>query len=153
MMKKKMWLAGAMAASLLLGACGDKKLEARDINPATEICKICNMSVAAEKYAGQVALANGDYETFDDIGCLMEYYNKTDKKDIGEAFVKDFSGEAWVEVDQAIYVSDKEISTPMSYGVIAFKTTDEAQKFIDSEGKGKIVTFEDVKAMDWSGHA
>ena len=152
-MKKKIWLAGAMATSLLLSACGDKSFEARDINPATDICKICNMSVAAEKYAAQVALANGDYETFDDIGCLMEYYTKTDKKQIGEAFVKDFSGDTWVNVETAIYVSDKEISTPMSYGVIAFKTKEEAQQCIDSEGKGKVITFDEVKAMDWSGHA
>lgn len=151
-MKKRMMTASVLAASLLLGACGSKTYEARDINPAIDICKICNMTVANEKYAGQVVLKNGDYEVFDDIGCLMTYYNDKTNDDIGAAFVKNFSGDKWVEASKAVYVSGDDIMTPMSYGVVAFETTAEAQQFMEKEG-GSIVTFDDVKAMDWEAHA
>lgn len=151
-MKKRTFTAALLATSFLLGACGDKAYEAHDINPAIDICKICNMTVANEKYAGQVVLKNGDYEVFDDIGCLMTYYEDVSKDDIGATFVKNFSGDKWVEADKAVYVYGKEVPTPMSYGVVAFETTEQAEQFIAKEG-GDIITFDDVKAMDWEAHA
>lgn len=152
-MMKKRWAAGLFIAAMVLPACGNKQFDARAINFATDICKICNMSIADEKYAGQVALANGDYEVFDDIGCLMTYYNGMNEADLGATFVKSYSGDDWVQVEKAIFVSGEMIATPMSYGVIAFETTEEAEAYIAKEHKGKIISFDEVKAMDWGAHA
>lgn len=150
---KKTWTASLLAAALILPGCGNKQFEARGINFATDICAICNMGISQEPYAGQVALANGDYEVFDDIGCLMTYYNKVDQSDIGATFVKDYSGDDWVQVEKAVFVSDEAIATPMSYGVIAFQTKEEAEAYIKKEGKGNIISFDEVKAIDWGAHA
>ena len=61
------------SGNFLLGACSEKTFEPKSINAETDICKICNMSIAHEDYAGQIVFKNGDYEMFDDIGCLMEF--------------------------------------------------------------------------------
>ena len=47
------------------------------------------MSIVHNAYAGQIALKNGDYEIFDDIGCLMEYIEANGEDEIGAAFIKD----------------------------------------------------------------
>lgn len=49
------------------------------------------MSIVHNAYAGQIALKNGDYEIFDDIGCLMEYIVSNGDEEIGAAYIKDAS--------------------------------------------------------------
>lgn len=146
---KKIWIGIALIASVLLAACGNKTYEAKEINPQTDVCKICNMSIADEKYAGQIALKNGDYEMFDDLGCLMQYYNKMDKDQLGEAFIKDADSKDWLNVEKSAFVLDKKIPTPMSYGVIAFKDEKAAKAYIEKEGSGKVMNFDDLKSFDW----
>lgn len=146
---KKSLMGAVLAASVLLAGCGDKTYEAKEINPQTDVCEICNMSIANTKYAGQIALANGDYEMFDDLGCLMQYYNKMKQDDLGETFIKDAEGKEWLDVEKSTFVYDQEIPTPMSYGVIAFKDEESAKQFVENEGSGKVLNFEDLKSFDW----
>lgn len=146
---KKVWMSVALATTVLLTGCGDKGYEATKINPATDVCEICNMSIADEKYAGQIALKNGDYEMFDDLGCLMQYYSTMDKDDLGEAFIKDDAGKEWLDVSKSSFVFNKEIATPMGYGVIAFKDEASAKAFVEKEGTGKVMNFTDLEAFDW----
>lgn len=146
---KKTWMSTLLVTAVLLAGCGEKEYQATDINPQTDICEICNMSVAAEQYAGQIALENGDYEMFDDLGCLMEYYNEMNLDDLGKAFIKDTDSEDWLDVEKSVFVFDEELPTPMSHGVIAFKDEAAASSFVDKEGSGKVITFEELKSMDW----
>lgn len=146
---KKKWLSALLATSLLLTACGNKEYEAKEINKQTDICKICNMSLANEKYAGQIALKNGDYEMFDDLGCLMDYYKTMNKDDIGEAFIKDNDSDEWLDVEKSTFVYDKKVPTPMSYGVIAFKDEAAAKKYVEKNGFGKVMSFDELKSFNW----
>ena len=115
---------------LFLQACGNKEYKPKEIVSETDVCKVCNMSIVHKDFAGEIALTNGDYEMFDDIGCLIEFMKGMNEKDLGEAFIKDQSGKEWLNVKTATYVYDKDIWTPMSYGVIAFKTKDSAKNYI-----------------------
>jgi len=146
---KKKWLGALLATSLLLTACGNKEYEAKESNKQTDICKICNMSLANEKYAGQIALKNGDYEMFDDLGCLMDYYKTMNKDDIGEAFIKDNDSDEWLDVEKSTFVYDKKVPTPMSYGVIAFKDEAAAKKSVEKNGSGKVMSFDELKSFNW----
>ncbi|MBQ0140278.1 MAG: nitrous oxide reductase accessory protein NosL [Kurthia sp.] len=146
---KKSLMTAVLATAVLLAGCGDKTYEAKKINPQTDVCEICNMSIANEKYAGQIALKNGDYEMFDDLGCLMQYYTKMKKDDLGEAFIKDEASDEWLNVEKSVFVFDKSIPTPMSYGVIAFKDEAAAKQYVEKTDAGKIISFEDLKSFDW----
>lgn len=146
---KKSLMTVVLAAGVLLAGCGDKEFTAKEINPQTDVCEICNMSIANEKYAGQIALKNGDYEMFDDLGCLMQFYGKMQQDELGEAFIKDAEGKEWLNVEKSTFVFEKSIPTPMSYGVIAFKDEAAAQAFIKEEGSGTVMNFEDLKSFDW----
>ncbi|VEI05810.1 nitrous oxide reductase accessory protein NosL [Kurthia zopfii] len=146
---KKKWMSAVLATSILLAGCGNKDFEAKEINPQTDICKICNMSIANEKYAGQIALKNGDYQMYDDLGCLMQSYNKTKHDDIGEAFIKDQAGKEWLNVEKSAFVYEKSIPTPMSYGVVAFKDEAAAKEYVKKQGTGKVMNFDELKSFDW----
>lgn len=149
---KKRGLVVLFAAVLLLQACSDKDYKPRGIVSETDVCKVCNMSIVHEEYAGQIALSNGDYEMFDDLGCLIEYMKNLNKGDIGKAFIKDEGEKNWVDVKTASYVYDKDIWTPMSYGVIAFESKDSAQQYIDKEGKGQLMSYSDLDSFKWGVH-
>ncbi|KOO49135.1 nitrous oxide reductase accessory protein NosL [Viridibacillus arvi] len=149
---KKRGLVVLFSAVLLLQACSNKDFKPRGIVSETDVCKVCNMSIVHEEYAGQIALSNGDYEMFDDLGCLIEYMKNLNKGDVGKAFIKDEGENNWVDVKTASYVYDKDIWTPMSYGVIAFESKDSAQQYIDKEGKGKLLSYSDLDSFKWGVH-
>lgn len=136
---------------LLVAGCSEKTYEPRDIVPETDVCKICNMSIVHEDYAGQIVLDNGDYEIFDDIGCLMEYIDANGDEEIGAAFIKDFNNE-WINVFTGSYVYSKDIWTPMNYGVIAFDSEKAAQDWIASEGQGELLVYNDLLDFKWGLH-
>lgn len=149
---KKRWIIGIFTTVLLLQACGNKAYKPKEIVPETDVCKICNMSIVHKDFAGEIALKNGDYEMFDDLGCLIKYMKDMNEDDLGEAFIKDQSGKHWLNVKTSSYVYDKDIWTPMSYGVVAFKTKTSANNFIKKEGKGQLLSFDDLKTFKWGVH-
>lgn len=150
MMKK--WVLVMVACLAMLVGCSEKTYEPREIVSETDVCKICNMSIVHNEYAGQIALKNGDYEVFDDIGCLMEYMDANEEEEIGAAFIKDALKGEWINVFEATYVYSKDYWTPMNYGVLAFDTKEAADSWMAKEGEGKILVYEDLHDFNWGIH-
>lgn len=136
----------------VLWGCSEKTFEPREIVSETDVCKICNMSIVHNAYAGQIALKNGDYEIFDDIGCLIEYIASNGDEEIGAAYIKDASKNEWIDVFEAVYVYNKEYWTPMNYGVVAFDTKQAAQEWMTQEGEGKLLHYKDLHNFNWGIH-
>lgn len=137
--------------AIILSACSNS-LEPREINKETDICKICNMTISHEDYAGQIVFKNGDYEIFDDLGCLIEFMEDTDQSEVGKAYIKDALENKWIDVESATYLYSKEYWTPMNYGVVAFETKEAAEKWIDSNGEGEFLTYDDLFNFNWGIH-
>lgn len=150
-MKKTLIIAIFLIVIGILSACSEN-LEPREINQETDICKICNMSIAHLDYAGQIVFKNGDYEVFDDLGCLMEYMEDADESEIGKAYIKDAMEDKWIEVENATYVYSKDYWTPMNYGVVAFETKEAADKWISENGEGEFLTYDDLFDFNWGVH-
>ncbi|GLY11186.1 nitrous oxide reductase accessory protein NosL [Pseudobacillus badius] len=135
---------------LALAGCGKEHVyEPVEINPDIDACDICNMSIAATQYATEVVLTDGTVETFDDIGCMIEYLNQEEEKNIGEAYVRDVQTGDWVKLNEALFLYNKSYWTPMSYGVVSFADEKSAQQFMAEEGKGKRMNLEDIRKHDW----
>ncbi|WP_431028158.1 nitrous oxide reductase accessory protein NosL [Lysinibacillus sp. LZ02] len=146
------WKWFILIAVLLLVGCSEKTYEPKEVNPETDICKVCNMSIAHEDYAAQLVFKNGDYEMFDDIGCLMEFLEGTEESEVGAMFMKDMTDNEWIDVKTATYIYSKDYWTPMNYGVLAFKTKEEAEQYMASEGDGEMLAFDDLKTFNWGVH-
>lgn len=137
---------------IFLVGCSEKSYEPKAINPETDICKVCNMSIAHEDYAGQLVFTNGDYEVFDDLGCLIEFVMDIEESEIGAAFIKDAKKDQWLDVKNATYIYSKDYWTPMNYGVLAFSSKEAAEQFINENGEGEFLTYEQLFDFDWGIH-
>lgn len=150
MKKYIMFLLIVMTIAIVSGC--SESLEPREINKETDICKICNMSIAHEDYAGQIVFKNGDYEVFDDLGCLIEYMKDAEQSEIGKAYIKDAIENKWIDVKNATFVYSKQYWTPMNYGVVAFDTKTAAEEWISSNGDGEFLTYDDLFTFNWGIH-
>lgn len=148
----KKWMLMIVSCLIILIGCSEKTYEPRDIVSETDVCQICNMSIVHNEYAGQIILKNGDIKMFDDIGCLMEYIDANGEDELGAAFIKDAINDEWINTFEATYVYNKEYWTPMNYGVLAFDTNEAANLWMDKEGKGKQLTYTDLKLFNWGVH-
>ncbi|MET4563231.1 copper chaperone NosL [Lysinibacillus parviboronicapiens] len=148
----KRWIVMVVISCVLLVGCGDKTYVPREIVGETDVCKICNMSIVHNEYAGQIALKNGDFEMFDDLGCLMEYIKANGENEIGAAFIKDANNDEWIDVFKATFIYNKEYWTPMNYGVLAFKTKDAAVDWMALKGEGQVLVYQDLPNFNWGIH-
>lgn len=138
--------------SVLLIGCSEKTYEPREINAETDICKVCNMGITHEDYAAQLVFKNGDYEVFDDLGCLIEFMKDVDESEVGAAFIKSADGNEWLPVEEATYVYSKDYWTPMNYGVLAFSSKDAAEQYMKENGEGERLTYEQLYDFKWGIH-
>src|SRR5699024_3384368 len=123
-------------------------------DPDTDVCEVCAMGVADDQYATQIILENDRSLKFDDLGCLYEWVEENDEDEVGAKFVRDFNTEEWILLEDATYVFDEEIETPMAYGVISFKEKTDAEQYIEDNGFGELLTANDLADHKWEmmGH-
>ena len=147
-MKQKLGWILLMGLFMILAACGDKETEPAAIDEATDTCSTCNMAVADNQFATQVILESGKSLIFDDLGCMHDWLSKHEDEDIDTEFVRDFDDKEWVKADEATYVYDKSVKTPMAYNVISFKDSEDANAFA-KDNKGSVV----LKADELDDHS
>lgn len=127
----------------------DLAFKPEDINEDTDVCEVCAMAVPNNQHATQIVLQNEKSLKFDDLGCLYEWKSENGEDDIGAEFVRDFHTEEWIQIKDATFVYDEEIETPMAYGVISFKSEDEAKTYVEDEGKGEIMDATALSDHEW----
>ncbi|MDJ1110185.1 nitrous oxide reductase accessory protein NosL [Macrococcus caseolyticus] len=142
-----------LITAILLAGCGKPDLSPRDINQKTDKCVVCNMMIDHPEQAAQMVYNNEDHLIFDDIGCMMEHYNKENKDDIGMMYVKDYKKDKWIDATKAFYIYNKDIWTPMNYGVAAFETEANRDTFMKKYKNSKQLQFNDLKSFKWGIHA
>lgn len=148
-MKKKMLLIPFIFSLFLVTACNQVSLEPREINPEVDKCVICNMSIVHETYATQTIMKNGDSYIFDDIGCMFEFFAEQDEADIGASHVRDVETEEWIPLEEAFFVYDASLWTPMAYGVVSFADEERAKAFIEEEGVGRLISLDELYTHQW----
>lgn len=126
-----------------------KKYPAKEIDADTDVCAICAMALADNQHATQIVLKNDRVLTFDDLGCLYQWIEDNGEEDIGAKYVRDFHSQEWLLMDQATYVFDEHIETPMAYGVISFKDADEAKIHIEKEATGELLSVDQLADHKW----
>lgn len=133
----------------VLAACGQEEYAPRAINEETDICVICNMAVKDDQYATQIVTTDGQSLLFDDIGCMNEWKTENGTETIGAEYVRDFHNKQWIKYDKAYYVYDASYKTPMAYGVVSFEEESDAERFIEEQGAGKLMTADDLAHHSW----
>ena len=125
--------------SLINGCSNDNGFKPAQINYGEDICTACSMIISEQKYSAQYILPDGTVKKFDDIGCMIDYIKKTkDEIDrISTIYVRDFESNNWINAKNAYFIYNRQIKTPMGYGIIAFANDNEASNYMkDNGGKG-----------------
>ncbi|GAB2562067.1 nitrous oxide reductase accessory protein NosL [Gracilibacillus alcaliphilus] len=157
--------------TLILAACGDndntdegENTEAEDtesaeatelayepepIDPDKDVCVVCGMAIADDEHATQIILKNEKSLKYDDIGDMFVWLEENGEDDIGAKFVRDFHTREWIQLEDATFVHDEEISTPMGFGVISFKDSQEAEEYIEENGFGELLSATDLYDHEW----
>jgi len=95
--------------------------------PEGSRCAECAMKVdPASPFIAVIRTAEGGDLFFCDIGDMLAYYKKLKKKPLS-ASVRDMDSKEWLDAEKAHYVKAG-FSTPMGWGIAAFKEEKEAEK-------------------------
>ncbi|MBP1989522.1 nitrous oxide reductase accessory protein NosL [Paenibacillus eucommiae] len=148
-MKQLSLLVFLILITVIIAACGKKEYQPQAINEDTDRCVICNMAIKDDAFATQIITKDGQSLKFDDIGCMNEWKVKNGTDTIGASFVRDYGSRQWLNYEKAYYVYDASYKTPMAYGIISFEEEAAAKAFIDEQGKGKMMTAEELAAHKW----
>ena len=151
-MKSNKQVAGLLSIaglSLALGACSSASAEPFEIKWGETECEVCKMKIMDKQFAAEAIMENEKGYAFDDIGCLMRDWSPEQKEeDIAAMYVKDFNTKNWVELDEAMFVYDKESKTPMAYNILSFAKEADAEAYIEENG-GDMMDFEQLKDHSW----
>ena len=151
-MKSNKQVAGLLSIaglSLALGACSSASAEPFEIKWGETECEVCKMKIMDKQFAAEAIMENEKGYAFDDIGCLMRaWYPEQKEEDIAAMYVKDFNTKNWVELDEAMFVYDKESKTPMAYNILSFAKEADAEAYIEENG-GDMMDFEQLKDHSW----
>lgn len=86
-------------------------------------CAHCGMIVSEERHAAAI-VASMDGEQidliFDDLGCMIGYEADTKLPADARRYVHDFETRRWLSSDEARFLRDPEVHTPMGSSLIAF---------------------------------
>jgi copper chaperone NosL len=111
---------------LVSSACHGGPLKPVALEP-DDMCSYCKMAISSKRYAAEFIDREGQAFKFDDIGCMISYINdKKDRDAIAVAYVNDFNNSEWLRAEEGHYLRSNSFDTPMSFGIVAFKDTAEA---------------------------
>lgn len=100
-------------------------------------CYECGMKVTASSPFAAQMVRGGELLPFCDIGDMLHRYSKM-KDRPAEVYVRDFGSGLWIDALGASYVKSGELSSPMGWGIAAFKDREAAAL------KGTPMTFEEA---------
>jgi len=136
---------------ILLVGCGQSANveEPPDIVYGQDVCDRCGMIINEEKFAAAYWTENGEARRFDDIGGMLAYHSQNHEK-VVTYWVHDLAGGDWMPAEDAHYLLDSDLMTPMGFGIAAFSDMEQAHAFAYGEEDVRILSFSDLMQMSIS---
>lgn len=146
---KKQVLVLVSLVLILLTAC---KQQANIEEPPTilygqDVCDRCGMIISEETYAAAYWTKDGDARRFDDIGGMLAYIAE-EQEEIASHWVHDFPSGEWIRAEEATFLIDSDLKTPMGFGIAAFADEEQAVAMAHGREDVMIVPFAQMMAMD-----
>ena len=121
------------------GCDKQSKTQIHEVHFDRDMCARCAMVISDRKNTAQaINPATGKYYLFDDIGCMVLWFDdeKIPWKDKAVIWVTDAKTGKWIDARKAFY--DTENITPMAYGFSAHKSKD------DIAANQEVIDFNEV---------
>jgi len=115
-------------------------------------CNKCNKNISEVNKKYSVTLTEGiEPMSFDDIGCSMLWRDGECAMRMSafdsNARVYDYLTNEPILIENAFFDYGPEIKTPRGYGIVAFKTREQAAVFAAQSGKAKVLTFQELTSL------
>jgi len=110
-------------------------------------CAECGMCIQGDntKFTSEIILDDRKVKYFCALGDLFVFYDvHRNKERIAAIYVKDYLSGEWIDGRQAAYLSGVKVTTPMRYGILAFKGVKSAEKFRKEKGGDKVYDFKNI---------
>lgn len=117
-----------------------------EINYGQDVCDNCNMLISEEKFASAYWTADGEARRFDDLGEMLSYM-QANSEEIASVWVHDVNSAEWLPAEDAYFVMDSGLTTPMGTGIVACASEAEAQALAYGQDMATIMTFDEVLSM------
>jgi copper chaperone NosL len=140
----------SVAGAMLLAACGGgaNGNDPPKIAYGKDTCHRCHMLISEEKFAAGLVSRNGDQSVYDDTGEMIATVQDEGLAD-RRAWAHDYDSVKWIDATVAWFVVNRDVSTPMGTGVIAFSTQDSAQSFAAAHSGGAVMSWQQLLSH-WS---
>ncbi|HSM55463.1 MAG TPA: nitrous oxide reductase accessory protein NosL [Candidatus Sulfomarinibacteraceae bacterium] len=127
--------------AIFLAACGgaDDAAGPPEIRYGEDVCDQCNMIINEPRFAAAYVTEPGETRRFDDLGEMFLYAHDQDEA-VRAFWVHDLHSEEWLEADNASYVYNPELVTPMGWGVAAFDSQSDAEAYQEENG-GTLLSY------------
>lgn len=100
------------------------------------------MIINEARYAASYVLTDGTVRLFDDVGGML-VHDVENQEDVHIYWAHDFNTEKWIKADEAFYVLNDGLASPMGWGLAAFVNRADAEQFMVKNG-GTITTWDDL---------
>ncbi|MGB4864113.1 MAG: nitrous oxide reductase accessory protein NosL [Tepidiformaceae bacterium] len=117
---------GGMLIALLPDS--EKKTEGPpEIAYGSDSCAHCRMIISDARFAAGWRDASADETHFDDIGCMVNHAREHPPAQPVQFWVHNYNTEEWLDASLASFIIDPSIKTPMSYGIAAAGSPEDAK--------------------------
>ncbi len=139
----------AVGLMLLLGACSQTAdtTQPPEIAYGQDVCDNCNMLISEEKFAAAYWTADGRARRFDDMGEMLSYM-QSNPEEIASAWVHDVNSAEWLPAEDAYFVMNSGLMTPMGTGIVACGSEDEAAALAFGQDGAAVMTFDELMGMN-----
>ncbi len=144
---------------LTIVSCSSKVDDSpREIKSDRDVCHVCKMGLADQRYTAQMIDQHGQVLWFDDIGCLVKLMESDEwptlKGDDAKLYIGDCDSGEWIDARKAHYrYGDR---TPMGYGYGAMKSApDSTYTYVETIQRikdGKTMRDQFMKEMGKGKH-
>ncbi len=111
---------------MFIAACS---YEPVPIEIGKDVCEHCKMTIVDPKWGAELITKKGKIYKYDVIECLILHSKTFDKNSIHSAWTINYlNNKQFIEVENAIYLRNKEISSPMGINAISLSNKNEIQK-------------------------
>lgn len=134
---------------LLLASCG----QSVDTNAPPEIiygqdvCDRCGMIISEEKFAAAYWTADGEARRFDDIGGMFASLAEK-PEEVATYWVHDITSGEWIRAEEAYYVIDSDLMTPMGFGIAACAEEDQAHALAYNKENVMVMSFAEMLSSE-----
>jgi copper chaperone NosL len=133
---------------LLLAACGggaDIANEPPGIIFGQDVCSECNMIINEANFASAYWTADGEARRFDDVGEMLKFMQEQ-PEDRASTWVHDANTAEWLRAEEAWFVMNAGLATPMGTGVAAVANEEDARALAFDQPDALVMTFDELVA-------